>query len=56
MKIAPLAHLKTWIESHGFQAFINSDNSISYWFTDSTGLEHLQTIKTVKQAYISLGY
>ncbi len=52
--------LRDFIRSHGFDAFINSDDSVSFWLPytstiDSDG-EYLITVRSWIQARIELGY
>lgn len=51
-----MKQIKHYIEQHGFDAFINSDDSVSFWipvdFTDWV----LVTVATFQDARRELGY
>ena len=52
--------IKHYIEQHGFEAFYNADDSISFYLPYTTGGkitgEVLITVRTFKEARIELGY
>ena len=51
--------IKRYIESHGFEAFINADGSVSWWlpYNDGHLWDHLLiTVRTFQQARRELGY
>ncbi len=49
--------LVTFIENHGFTAFVNlGGESVSFWVPDTAGDRTLMTVDSVLEARIALGY
>lgn len=46
----------TLFETHDYEAFENSDGSVSFWLQSSDNTETLITVSTLEEAKIEIGY